>query len=134
MQIGSAVPGKICRPQQKFRNYRLITLRKSILFTILFCFESFFCTAVVSMEVYLRLSCIIFVQILWYKRNFLKMINLYLVGLIVSRTRYLRRISGSLPLKIVWSLYHLQIVVNIYFSPSKLYGSAKARFLAKNQL
>ena len=25
-------------------------------------------------------------------------------------------------------------VVNIYFSPSKLYGSSKARFLAKNQL
>ena len=35
MQIGSAVPGKICRPQQKFRNYRLITLRKFLLFTIL---------------------------------------------------------------------------------------------------
>ena len=25
-------------------------------------------------------------------------------------------------------------IVNIYFSPSKLYGSSKARFLAKNQL
>ena len=30
-----------------------------------------------------------------------------------------------------WNRY---LIVNIYFSPSKLYGSSKAKFLAKNQL
>ena len=55
-------------------------------------------------------------------------------------------VLGNVYLMISWDLLGIELrqiadlkralclLVNVYFLPSKLYGSSKARFLAKNQL